>query len=40
MQGEQEEESGVIADALAAATVEEPFNHNNKHRLLHCNQPM
>jgi hypothetical protein len=43
MQGEQEgreEESGVMAEALAVARVEEPFHHSNKHRLLHHNQPM
>jgi hypothetical protein len=43
MQGEKEgreEEIGVMAEALAVATVEEPFHHNNKHRLLHHNQPM
>jgi hypothetical protein len=39
-QGEQGEESGVMTEALAIATVEEPFHHNNKHRLLHRNQPM
>jgi hypothetical protein len=43
MQGEKEgreEEIGVMAEALAVATVEEPFHHSNKHRLLHHNQPM
>jgi hypothetical protein len=39
-QGEQEDESGVVAEALAVATVEEPIHHHNKHRLLHRNQPM
>jgi hypothetical protein len=39
-QEEREEESGFMAEALAVAMVEGPFHHNNKHRLLHCNQPM